>query len=657
MYVGSLAAFSLIAWLSPPRAHAISQIIDATGDGVHPLTDADAVVVDATGAVYVEGVQSDNVFKIEPGGMITEIISAADGLDTPQGLAVDASLNVYVAGFDSNNAFRIPPGGPAEEIIDATGDGSNFLTLADAIAVDAVGAAYVAARATDNVFRIPPAGPPVLIIDGSGDGTNQLFGPNALAIDAAGNLYVSGESSDNVFKMEPGGTITEIVNAADGLNTPFGLALDAAGNLYVAGAGSNNVLKVEPGGAITEILDSTGDGTHSFGSPLALAADAAGNVFVPGATHDNAFRIPPGGSPVQIIDASGDGVHALDLPVGITVASGVVYVSGLESHNVFRIPPPSPDIEGFWRLASECTQTNGAVQLVSAVVELGPIDGEAVDGAILPTSLSFVDTALPGDPVFVSVGAAPILSGTYVDATLHLDPLEFTISVEPTHPFCGDSWSSGVNTYEPMSVADENGDGRADEITGSSSIPSPECGAPITCENTFSRTDAVTLAGQDVIVSPAPGVVVDFGVVDEGGNTYAFTIPGTIAGPPPTFTLLDPPILYDVGTSATVTGPVVVCLPYPDADGDGFVDGTDPPIDELLLAVLHNEGGTFVDRTSSHDPMANSVCATVNGFSELALAASPTPAPVPATSRSQFWALLAIMLTVAVTWLRRRAQR
>ncbi|HVM97683.1 MAG TPA: DUF4215 domain-containing protein [Candidatus Acidoferrales bacterium] len=71
----------------------------------------------------------------------------------------------------------------------------------------------------------------------------------------------------------------------------------------------------------------------------------------------------------------------------------------------------------------------------------------------------------------------------------------------------------------------------------------------------------------------------------------------------------------DIRTTAAVTPPITICTDYPDADDDGFIDGTSVP--ETSLRFLHGEGNplTFVDRTVSQDVSANQICAQVDSLS------------------------------------------
>ncbi|MFT4570543.1 MAG: hypothetical protein ACI91F_001420 [Candidatus Binatia bacterium] len=115
-----------------------------------------------------------------------------------------------------------------------------------------------------------------------------------------------------------------------------------------------------------------------------------------------------------------------------------------------------------------------------------------------------------------------------------------------------------------------------------------------------------------------------FDNVTRGGETTIIPVSNVAGGVAPRFALEVGgyrAVLFDVVTTAEFTGVVEICGPYPDADNDGLIDGPDG-IPETDLFVLHNEGGTFVDRTSRRDTVDNLICAEVTSFSEFAIAVS-----------------------------------
>jgi len=143
---------------------------------------------------------------------------------------------------------------------------------------------------------------------------------------------------------------------------------------------------------------------------------------------------------------------------------------------------------------------------------------------------------------------------------------------------------------------------------------------PYSCSFVALRNDAP--AGQNVSVAPLEGAAVTFTDVTESGTVVIALLTEPVATPPANFQLADLPIYYDVTTDAAINGPITVCLPYPDANGDGFVDGTSPAIDEDDLLLLHEEAGTYVNRTVSRDTVANQICAETTSLSQFVFGTS-----------------------------------
>jgi hypothetical protein len=123
---------------------------------------------------------------------------------------------------------------------------------------------------------------------------------------------------------------------------------------------------------------------------------------------------------------------------------------------------------------------------------------------------------------------------------------------------------------------------------------------------------ANTQPGANVTVSPvdpatgtAP-VTLSFASVTAAGDT-ALTI-GDAGPPPPTgFRLGDPPTYYELTTTATFAGTIEICIQYA---GLTFVG--DP-------RLFHEEGGVWADRTTSFDPVAQTVCGETTSLSPFAL--------------------------------------
>lgn len=385
-------------------AGVVTEILDAAGDGMgNALTGALGIAAGPSGNVYVRG--RDNAFQITPGGAVTLILDAnGDGLGNtfessvgPGGIAVDGSGNVFVAGFASDNVFRIAPGGAITEIIDATGDGlGNTLRGPRQLATDAAGNVYVACWYSRNIFRVTPGAVITEWMD-TPSGSAAIFRPLGIVSDAAGTLLVStafspfriyevspsgvesvhfdgdvaglsylqfvagesiavrasgealvpGTSGNSVLEIDTLGAFSDLIDVTgDGTGKPFvfptSLEVDDEDNLYVTAGGSHNAFRITPSGGISEIISAIGDGAgHTLRYPIALDLDGSGAVYIVGASSENVFKVAPGGPAVEILDASGDGQgNEITFPIDIAVTGdGDAFVLGTESHNVIHVAP------------------------------------------------------------------------------------------------------------------------------------------------------------------------------------------------------------------------------------------------------------------------------------------------------------------------------
>jgi hypothetical protein len=133
---------------------------------------------------------------------------------------------------------------------------------------------------------------------------------------------------------------------------------------------------------------------------------------------------------------------------------------------------------------------------------------------------------------------------------------------------------------------------------------------------------APTPTGTNVVVEPtAPAgstpVTIQFDTVTSGGQTTLQMIdPATVPlaqAPPAGFTLGDPPLYYEIDTTATFTGPVTVCFNY---GGVTFASGTP--------RLLHYDEDlqSWIDITTSVDAATSTICGLTSSFSPFAIATS-----------------------------------
>lgn len=325
-----------------------AEILDASGDGSIAHDRTSGIAADSLGNVYVVGQFSDNVWRItNPSGcgtsgspcVIHEIIGpSGDGvnpLDNPTAVVVDAAENVYVVGGTSDNLFRIAAsttcsatGTPCviTEIIDASGDGTNGLDQPAGLAVDRAGNVFVTSQNSDNVFRIErpttcktSGGTPCVIteiLDSTGDGVAALDFGRGVATDSEGNVFASGLLEGRIFKVATPGSCSTLgtpcsVTLLLDRTTPGqagNIVVDGGDNVFAAGGNGDDAIKIDKPGScsttgtpctVTVVVTATGDGVHALDGPGTVALVGA-DLYVGGGGSDNAFRVRNVAEPLPI---------------------------------------------------------------------------------------------------------------------------------------------------------------------------------------------------------------------------------------------------------------------------------------------------------------------------------------------------------------------
>lgn len=296
------------------------------------------------------------------------------------------------------------------------------------------------------------------------------------------------------------------------------------------------------------------------------------------------------------IDISG-GWQANILCIGNTTIIQTLHFSESVSTGLFPFSTgPSCgtlEFEGPVRPLSDCSAQSGVVGMVSgSSFSLPPTDGFAFTGILAEP---FASTGFPMCHSFARYDVQIRIAGTIQD-----DGAGRATRID------GQWGALSFSVYN------------SDEEFCASGVCAEDC-----CTLTLLRNDVTP--GVNQTVSPYEGATITFADVAAGGSVIITPLNEPAALIPANFQTLDSPIYFDVTTTAQISGPITVCLPYPDANDDGFVDGTTPPINETTLRLLHEEDGLFVDRTISLDTAVNVVCAQVDSLSQFVFGAAAAP--------------------------------
>lgn len=207
------------------------------GDGLFsPL----GLTHDAAGNAYIADTLLAKVFKLAPGGAVTQFAAAAQGVTNPTGVNLSGAGNVLVANYLTSTVTSLTPAGAGSTV---AGPAQGINRPFDVV-TDAAGNTYVANLDAQQIIKITSGGVASVFADAS-DG---LFTPLSLAVDSSGKLFVADVLAGKVFQFDAAGNASVFADATDGLATPTGLAFDPSGNLLVADYLGNSIRRFTPAG-------------------------------------------------------------------------------------------------------------------------------------------------------------------------------------------------------------------------------------------------------------------------------------------------------------------------------------------------------------------------------------------------------------------------
>ena len=341
------------------RAAPISQSRSGDTNGSSPPARAPNTtdnVRETQGSPIATGIES-----VTRNGGIPTIV---DTVYSPSAIVLDASGNMYIAETDGGRIFKVTTSGTiltfaGTGIPGYSGDGgpatSAQLSSPGGLAIDAAGNVYISDSGNRRIRKVTPSGVITTVAGNGGfafggDGgpatSAQLSYPRGLAIDSVGNLYIS--DSTRLRKVSSDGVISTVTGLTSSPGTNafsfWGLAVNESGDVYVADNTNSRVLKVTPNGAISTVAGNgsqgfSGDGgpatSAQLSRPVDVAFDQAGNLYIADIGTPRVRKVTPagvmstfaGGGPLGLNNGTGQATSAWVTPYHLaTNASGELYI-------------------------------------------------------------------------------------------------------------------------------------------------------------------------------------------------------------------------------------------------------------------------------------------------------------------------------------------
>ncbi|MDQ3009910.1 MAG: hypothetical protein M3X11_04310 [Acidobacteriota bacterium] len=273
-WLGLLAAVVLLGWLiwwwlqpPPPLVRVVTLGAGPSlKDSYHELF---GIAADADGNVYLTDGAAGSVYQLQTktADYGAELVTIAEGLETPSALAFDGNGHLIVANTGAHTILRIDLKTKAVSVVAGIAGRSGY---SDGSAAEA-----------------------------------HFNGPVGVAVGKDGSIFVADTYNDRIRAIAPNGQVRTLAGGAapgfaDGagtearFDTPCGIAVAKDGALIIADTGNRRIRRVTPDGQTTTIAG-TGEAIDGalpeapFNEPIAVAArdehsfyiaDAAGSIRV-----------------------------------------------------------------------------------------------------------------------------------------------------------------------------------------------------------------------------------------------------------------------------------------------------------------------------------------------------------------------------------------
>jgi sugar lactone lactonase YvrE len=429
------------------------------------------------------------------------------------------------------------------------------------------------------------------IVQYAPDGTASTFAsglsrPRGLVFDSAGNLFVStntganfGNSQGTILKFTPDGVMSTFATGfSPGRDFLEGLALDSAGNLFVVAinnAGNDpafptTIYKVPPGGTVSptpfglqsDCIESDGSHCSTPGQAFGLAFDSAGYLYVEDNLENTIYKFNPAG--VRSTSIGPEAFTSPQFPICLAFDNaGNLFVSTSDGNN----------------------PTTGAI------LKFTP----NADGLTWTKTTPDFATGLSANPRGLAFDSAGNLFVADIPGITTGNILEFTPAgalYQPTPTGTPGVFASGIGRPQ--------GNGGPEFLAFTARAVTP-VGSNVPVN--------IGAVGSAVVALTFPQVTV-------AGTTTVTPIDPSSAGTLPSgYELTGGNLAFQITTTATYTTPppIIIAFQVPSVDAATFSQ----------LRVLHNEGGTLVDRTASNpapNPTTKTIYASVSSLSPFVIA-------------------------------------